>query len=192
MGLSLQVGVARQVLTRDAARDLVQALSDAAGYRMPFTLRPLPWCHRDEMASSWIAELQSFAGRHGTFPQLAACDAWSTVYVPVRRDVSCVEYGWTDGRARVEGSGPLARELAGILEKRNAEARPRALSFICGSLPLLGEELRSLGAAAGLPLDGAGCEALVAADDPPRQCYGHFMLALRVAERRSHPLWVVK
>jgi hypothetical protein len=191
MGLSLQVGVARHVFMRDAARDLARALEEKVSYRQPFTLRPLAWSHRDEMASSWVGELQSFAETYGAFPQLGACDAWSTVYLPVPREPAKIEYGWSDGRVHVEGPAALAQAMEKALESLNKPAGP--MSIICASLLLLEGELRRLAGAAGLPLDARGCEELVAQDRAPaQQAFGHFVLATRVALRRGHPLWVVK
>ena len=76
----------------------------------------------------------------------------------------------------------------------NPGARPGRFSITCGSLPRLAAELQRLGQAADLPQDVDGCESLIAQhdDDPSRACYGHFVLAARVAVRRVHPLWVVK
>ena len=191
MGLSLQVGVPRHVLQGDAARDVAAAIRDRLGYAMPWTLRLLPWSHRDEIAVSWVEELQSFAAKLGSFPHLAACDGWSTVYLPTEVIVpTVVEWGTSDGRTRVEGYGPGADLLRAAVEARNEPAEASALTFVCASLPRLGTELQALSAAAALSIRDAA--ALAASDDPVRSCFGHFVLATSVALKRHQPLWVVK
>jgi hypothetical protein len=195
VGLSLQVGVARHVLIESAARDLEKALAEKAHYQMPTTDRSSAWSHRDDMDPAWVFELQAFAEPLGAFPQLGACDAWSTVYLPVFRQPASIEYRWSDGTVQIEGPEPLRSEMAEALRRVGGlvVSKPGPLAIVCGSLPLLREELHRLGARAGLPVEKETCKALIRArSGPARRCYGHFMLAVSVAQRREQPLWVVK
>jgi len=177
VGLTLQVGSAAQVLHRDAAQQLERALLAELGYLMPSGLLFGAWSGR-EIAASWVGILQQEAKRQGSFPHLDACDAWSTVYLQHDGAPAVVEYGFSDGKMRVEGSGPFAEHLRALAEERNKSAVPGPMRIICGSLPSLRRELDDL---VGKILVPNGVE-----------CYSAFQKAAIVAEKRRRPLWVIK
>jgi hypothetical protein len=211
VGLSLCVGAPIDVYTEGHAQTVASLLQARFGLSLPrqplirkmasvFPAFALGGGYRsEEMGASWVEALQAFASStlgEARTPQLLACDAWNSVFLPREMAPEELKLG-PSGPPRVEGPETQVKEIL----KAFFETLPAGGDEIlrCASLPALMRELRLLGEAANLPGNDVQARELLrryrrdaAIDDPHLQMYAWFQICAATAQCKGAGLWLVK
>ncbi|HEY5448454.1 MAG TPA: hypothetical protein VIQ54_06870 [Polyangia bacterium] len=174
MGLTFQVGAADQVLEEPLASKLAHLLGELyPGSGSEHSESEL-WYSTELGWSGWEAlqtRVKAVLGPKAA-PHFDSMEAWFGAYLPTTQALE-------PGAVEVDGgSTPLS----------------------VASLPALVQELQRFGAAAGLPTDAPGLEALAAKydddelcdDDMDVQTYAQLLQGALVASERRQPLWIIK
>jgi len=174
VGLTFQVGAADQVLLEPTASKVARRLGELYPGSGAEHAESDLWYSTELAWSGWEALQDRVKAALGpkAAPHFDSMEAWFGAYLPTTQALK-----------------PRAVELDG-------GGTPLSVA----SLPALVQELQRFGAAAGLPIDAPGLQALAAKYDDDDLCdedmdvqtYAQLLQGALVASERRQPLWIIK